>query len=152
MPQNTGNSKVQNPDNVQELGALSTSEDTITRLGRILRAQDKSSTPKRGTEHGERKLPWHSTSRQTPLNEDSMTSSPSARPLSQKSEHTGEARQAPYYCCSCLRAVTPECGAWTRASGLWSLPKEEKPESRARRAPAHMKRERGPRERERGRE
>jgi hypothetical protein len=42
--------------------------------------------------------------------------------------------------CYCLRAVTPECGARTRASGLCFLAKEEKPESRARRAPAHMKR------------
>jgi hypothetical protein len=58
------------------------------RLGRILRAQDKS-TPKRETEHNERKLPWHSTSHQTPLNENSMTSSP-PRPLS---HNTGEARR-----------------------------------------------------------
>jgi hypothetical protein len=45
--------------------------------------------------------------------------------------------------CSCLCPVTPECGAWRRASGLCSFAKEEgKPQSQAQRAPAHMKRER----------
>ena len=59
-------------------------------------------------------------------------------------------REAGRYC-SCLCAVTPECGAWRRAGGLCSFAKEEgKPQSPAQLAPAHMKRERA-REREGGR-
>lgn len=139
--QHTGNLKEQNPDNVPEFRVLSTSEHTI-RVDIILRTQDKSTPKRETTEHSKKKLPWQHLA-SNPIEREFHGELPPHALQSENQDRTSQALAAQPYCsCSCswLRAVTPECGAWTRASGLCSLAKEEKPGSRARRAPSHMKR------------
>lgn len=120
--------RIRSRDNVQELGALSTSEHT-TRQGVV-------DTPKRETEHSKRKSPWQHLA-SNPIEGELHDELPLRAPSGLSQNRRG---QAPY--CSGMLAVAPECGAWTRASGFCSVAKEEKPANPARRAPAYMK-ERG---------